>query len=220
LPRRVQHRGGRGRGRELRGAARGTHQRRQRRNHPVGCRRRPYPGAHPPARGRRGRRGPAPGRVPHPAMNTNPRTPPMTSPLRSIAAAALLALASATAAAVEPFTADYAAQYMGMQATGRMTLEPAGGNRWKYSLQVSGAGARLEQNTVFEAEGEQWRPVSSHDSQRGESGLAAMLVKPRSTTATYDWSRGQATWDGDVKQDRRGPVRLQPGDVDGMLMNL
>lgn len=144
----------------------------------------------------------------------------MTSPLRSIAAAALLALASATAAAVERFTADYAAQYMGMQATGRMTLEPAGGNRWKYSLQVSGAGARLEQNTVFEAEGEQWRPVSSHDSQRGESGLAAMLVKPRSTTATYDWSRGQATWDGDVKQDRRGPVRLQPGDVDGMLMNL
>lgn len=144
----------------------------------------------------------------------------MTSALRSIAAAAVLALASASAAAVEPFTADYAAQYMGLQATGRMTLEPAGGNRWKYSLQVNGAGARLEQNTVFEVDGEQWRPVSSHDSQRGESGLAAMLVKPRSTTATYDWSRGQATWEGDVKADRRGPVRLQPGDVDGMLLNL
>src|SRR5690606_5550551 len=61
---------------------------------------------------------------------------------------------------------------------------------------------------------------SSRDSQRGESGLAAMLVKPRTTTATYDWASGQATWDGDVKDDRRGPVRLQPGDVDGMLMNL
>lgn len=142
------------------------------------------------------------------------------TPLRSIAIAAVLSLASATAAAVAPFSADYSARYMGLQADGRMTLEPAGGNRWKYSLEVTGAGARLEQNTVFEADGEQWRPVSSRDSQRGESGLAAMLVKPRTTTATYDWASGQATWDGDVKDDRRGPVRLQPGDVDGMLMNL
>src|SRR5690606_39583230 len=92
---------------------------------------------HPPARGRRRRRGPAPGRVPHPAMNTNPRTLPMTSALRSIAAAAVLALASASAAAVEPFTADYAAQYMGLQATGRMTLEPAGGNRKSTRLNSS-----------------------------------------------------------------------------------
>ena len=46
------------------------------------------------------------------------------------------------------------------------------------------------------------------------------VVKPRSTTATYDWDAGRATWDGDVKADRRGPVTLQPGDVDGMLMNL
>ncbi|HLT45506.1 MAG TPA: DUF3108 domain-containing protein [Luteimonas sp.] len=142
------------------------------------------------------------------------------TPLRSIATAAVLTLASAAAVAVEPFSADYSAQYMGLQANGRMTLEPAGGNRWKYSLEVTGAGARLEQNTVFEAEGDRWRPVSSRDSQGGESGLAAMLVKKRSSSATYDWKRGLATWEGDVKEDRRGPVKLQPGDVDGMLMNL
>ncbi len=144
------------------------------------------------------------------------------TPLRSIAVAAALALAgaTATAAAVEPFSADYSAQYMGLQANGRMTLEPAGGDRWKYSLEVTGAGARLEQNTVFEVEGDRWRPVSSHDSQGGESGLAAMLVKKRSSSASYDWNSGQATWEGDVKDDRRGPVKLQPGDVDGMLMNL
>src|SRR5690606_27893831 len=65
-----------------------------------------------------------------------------------------------------------------------------------------------------------WRPLSGNDSQGGESGLAAMLVKKRSVNATYDWDSGKATWDGDVKPDRRGPVKLQAGDVDGMLMNL
>lgn len=144
------------------------------------------------------------------------------TPLRAVALASLSALAfvSAPATAVEPFSADYAANYMGMQANGTMTLAPAGANRWKYSLEVSGAGARLAQSTVFEADGDRWRPISGNDSQGGENGLAAMLVKKRSVNATYDWGSGQATWDGDVKPDRRGPVKLQPGDVDGMLMNL
>lgn len=143
-------------------------------------------------------------------------------PLQSVACAAVLAVAGAPAAAsaVEPFTADYNASYMGMQATGRMTLAPAGDDRWKYSLDVSGAGARLSQSTVFEVEGGQWRPLSGNDSQGGESGLAAMLVKKRSVNATYDWDSGQATWDGDVKDDRRGPVKLREGDLDGMLLNL
>jgi hypothetical protein len=135
-------------------------------------------------------------------------------------AASVLAFAAAPLMAMEPFTADYQATYMGMQATGRMTLAPEGGNRWKYSLDISGVGARLTQSTVFEASDGQWRPLSSNDTQRGERGLAAMLVKSRSSSATYDWSRGVATWSGDVKSDRAGPVRLQPGDVDGMLMNL
>jgi len=143
-------------------------------------------------------------------------------PLRAIACTALLALsaASASAAALEPFTADYSANYMGMQADGRMTLAPAGEDRWKYSLEVSGAGARLAQSTVFEADGDDWRPLSGNDSQGGESGLAAMLVKKRSVDATYDWNSGRATWAGDVKEDRRGPVKLQRGDLDGMLLNL
>lgn len=140
--------------------------------------------------------------------------------LRAAALAALLATASVQATAVEPFTAEYGANYMGMQANGRMVLAPESGNRWKYSLEISGAGARLAQSTVFEANGETWRPVSGSDSQAGESGLAAMLVKKRTVNSTYDWGSRQATWDGDVKDDRKGPVRLQAGDVDGMLMNL
>lgn len=145
-----------------------------------------------------------------------------TSPFRKarMLVAASLALAAAPLMAIEPFTADYQATYMGMQATGRMVLEREGGNRWKYSLDISGVGARLTQSTVFEAGEGPWRPLSSSDSQRGERGLAAMLVKNRSTSATYDWSRGVATWSGDVRSDRAGPVKLRPGDVDGMLMNL
>src|SRR5690606_15597559 len=36
----------------------------------------------------------------------------------------------------------------------------------------------------------------------------------------YDWGSKRATWTGDVKPDRAGPVALKPGDVDGMLLNL
>src|SRR5690606_16109317 len=67
---------------------------------------------------------------------------------------------------------------------------------------------------------DQWRPLSSVDSQRGTSGLAAMLVKRKSVTAEYDWDKGEARWTGDVDADRAGPVKLRPGDLDGMLMNL
>jgi len=109
---------------------------------------------------------------------------------------------------------------MGMQAVGKMTLAPAGDNRWKYSLDVTGMGAQLRQSTVFEAQDGQWRPLSSNDSQQGTSGLAAMLVKKKSVDAEYDWGKGEARWSGDVKPERAGPVKLQPGDLDGMLMNL
>lgn len=153
-------------------------------------------------------------------MMTLQNTPMPVSRKVRLLAATLLAFAAAPLLAVEPFTADYQANYMGMQANGRMTLAQEAGNRWKYSLDISGAGARLTQSTVFEADGDDWRPVSSTDSQRGESGLAAMLVKSRTVNAKYDWSRNRATWSGDVKDGRSGPVKLQAGDLDGMLMNL
>lgn len=134
--------------------------------------------------------------------------------------AALLAFATLPALAIEPFNATYQANYMGMRAQANMSLAQEAGNRWKYGLQVSGAGARLEQVTTFEANGEQWRPVSSSDSQRGESGLAAMLLKNRELNTAYDWNTGEARFSGDVREGQAGPVKLQPGDLDGMLMNL
>ncbi len=134
--------------------------------------------------------------------------------------AAMLALASAPALAVEPFTADYQANYMGMQANGTMTLAPAGAGRWKYSLDIRGMGATMAQSTVFEARDGHWRPLTSSDSQQGTSGLASMLVKKKRVDATYNWDRGEARWTGDVKADRAGPVKLRDGDLDAMLLNL
>lgn len=134
--------------------------------------------------------------------------------------AALLAVAALPALAIEPFTATYQANYMGMRAQANMNLAQEGGNRWKYDLQVAGAGARMEQTTTFEANGEQWRPVSSSDSQRGESGLAAMLMKNRELNTTYDWNASEARFAGDVRDGQSDPVKLQAGDLDGMLMNL
>ena len=137
----------------------------------------------------------------------------MVAMTASAIVAAALAASSPPAAAVQPFTADYQANYMGMQANGQMTLASAGGNRWKYSLSVSGSVATLSQTTVFEEVGGQYRPISGSDVSR-------VLIKKVDKNANYDWNKGVATWSGDVKPDRAGPVKLQAGDMDGMLLNL
>lgn len=129
-------------------------------------------------------------------------------------------LAAAPALALEPFNAEYRASYMGMQATGNMTLARNGQDQWEYKVEVAGMGARLTQSTTFDEHDGHWRPLKSVDSQAGESGLAAMLVKNRSVEATYDWDAKQARWSGDVDSDATGPVQLRPGDMDGMLINL
>src|SRR5690554_5530632 len=141
---------------------------------------------------------------------------------RLLAAAALLlaGAGASTAWALEPFTADYSANFMGMQADGKMTLERTGQDQWEYRMEAAGMGARLVQSTTFEEHGGQWRPLTSQDIQAGESGLAAMLVKNETVTATYDWDSNQARWSGDVDDDERGPVALRAGDMDGMLINL
>jgi len=121
--------------------------------------------------------------------------------------------ASAPASAVDAFSADYQANYMGIVGNGKMTLEPAGANQWKYTLNIRSSGASLTQSTVFEDRNGQWRPLSSNDS-------SLLLIKKVNKVATYDWAKGEARWSGDVKADRAGPVPLKPGDMDGMLINL
>jgi Protein of unknown function (DUF3108) len=140
-----------------------------------------------------------------------------TSPIvRSLLLTATLVAASATAAparALEPFSADYQASYMGLSANGRMSIESQGGNQWKYTLKISNQVAQLTQTTVFEDRDGQWRPLSGTDA-------SLLLVKKIRRNAVYDWAKGEARWSGDVKPERAGPVPLQTGDVDGLLMNL
>ncbi|WP_119718790.1 DUF3108 domain-containing protein [Cognatilysobacter tabacisoli] len=142
----------------------------------------------------------------------------MTTKTRGLLAATALALAAplagaAAPAALKPFTADYQANYQGVEAKGRMTLVAAGPNRWRYTLDISNSLANLKQSTVFEDRDGQWRPLSGDD-------RSVVLVKKVNKSANYDWSRGVASWTGDVKPDRAGPVKLQAGDVDALLMNL
>ena len=131
----------------------------------------------------------------------------------SLIAAAALAVASLPALAVQPFQADYSANYMGMQANGRMTLVAAGANRWTYTLDIHSTVANLTQSTTFDQHGGQWRPLSGTDS-------SLLLIRKSNKNATYDWGSGQARWSGDVKADRSGPIPLKAGDMDAMLINL
>lgn len=132
---------------------------------------------------------------------------------KHLLAAALLVLASAPAWAVKPFSADYQASYMGLQGNGKMTLVSQGANRWKYTLSINSNIAQLSQSTVFEDHNGQWRPLSSHDS-------SMLLIKKVNKDANYDWNKGVATWSGDVKPDRAGPIPLQSGDMDALMINL
>lgn len=133
--------------------------------------------------------------------------------LRTGLLAAALVLASGPALAVKPFSANYQANYMGMAANGRMSVEPAGEGRWKYTLQVTNKMGNLVQSTVFEEVDGQLRPLSGSDT-------SSVLIKRKKKQAHYDWGKGVATWSGDVKADRAGPIKLQPGDLDALLVNL
>jgi len=135
--------------------------------------------------------------------------------LRRLPAVAVLAVAAwaAPAHALEPFAADYEARYMGLSAKGHMSLEPQGADRWKYTLKVSNQLGQLIQTTVFEEHQGGWRPLSGSDA-------SLLLIKKIRRNATYDWNIGEARWTGDVKPERAGPVALQAGDVDALLLNL
>ncbi|MEP6633984.1 MAG: DUF3108 domain-containing protein [Luteimonas sp.] len=122
-------------------------------------------------------------------------------------------MAISPAWAVKPFSADYQASYMGLQGNGRMTLVAQGPSRWKYTLSIDSTIARLSQSTVFEDRDGQWRPLSSTDS-------SLLLIKKVDKNANYDWNAGVATWTGDVKSERAGPIALQKGDMDALMINL
>lgn len=144
---------------------------------------------------------------------TRSPSPPRRARAARLLVLAVLAIAASPAVAVKPFSADYRASYMGMQGDARMTLVAQGAQRWKYTLSINSNIAQLTQSTVFEERGGQWRPLSSTDA-------SMLLIKKSTKDATYDWGKREATWSGDVKRERAGPVKLRDGDMDAMLINL
>jgi hypothetical protein len=133
--------------------------------------------------------------------------------IRALMTAALLAVAAGPAFAIEAFTANYQANALGMTGDGQMTLSQQDGNRWVYSLTVKNQVVDMSQKTIFDEQNGRLRPLSSSDNSR-------ILVKKKAVNAVYDWNKAQATWSGDIKPDRAGPVKLQAGDMDALLVNL
>ena len=129
-----------------------------------------------------------------------------------VTAAALALPAYAAQNDLKPFDADYVANYQGMEGNARLTLAKTG-DQWNYTLRVSNSLATLSQSTTFDEKDGQWRPLSGTDS-------SAVFIKRKDKQAHYDWDKGVATFSGDVKPDRTGPVKLQAGDLDAMLVNL
>ena len=120
-----------------------------------------------------------------------------------------------------PFVAAYEV-YRGGKAFGDATLQLAklDGARWRVDLGIRGthgliglAGLNLQQSTLFDVSGTQYRPLS-------QSTVRKALFGNRKSTGVYDWSRHSAQWQGDIKESRRGAVALQDGDMSGLLINL
>ena len=77
--------------------------------------------------------------------------------------------------AVAPFVADYEAWYHGKAAgTARMQVVRQGGPRWRVDLGITATkgvvgalGLNVQQSTVFDVEGERYRPISQSQVRKG-----------------------------------------------------
>ena len=127
-------------------------------------------------------------------------------PARLALLASLVAL-SAPALAIEAFSADYQATAMGMQGDGKVVISAQPNNRWQYAMTVKNQLVDLSQKTIFDEQKTWLRPISSSD-------LSRLLVKKVAVNTNFDWTKNQATWTGDVKPERAGPVTLKTGDMD------
>lgn len=125
---------------------------------------------------------------------------------------AAFASASVPAMAIQPFSAQYEASYKGVPASGVMSLSQQG-TRWTYSMSIGNTAATMSQATVFTETGGRFLPLASSDRSQ-------YLMQRKSVITRYDWKNMQVRWTGDVKPTRAGPVKMQSGDMDALLVNL
>lgn len=149
-------------------------------------------------------------------------TPRIRHVLPRLAALLLLASAHAGAATLEPFVASYDAYREGKLA-GSATMKVtqlAEQDRWQVDLGVRGthglarlSGIHIQQSTLFDAPGDQYRPLSQATTQ-------SALFTGKKVVGVYDWRALSAQWNGDLKKNRRAPIPLQAGDMSSLLLNL
>jgi hypothetical protein len=133
---------------------------------------------------------------------------------------ALPAADTARAPALEPFVATYRVFNKGRQlGDATMQLVRLDDARWRIDLGMKGSGLmrmtglKMQQSTLFDSDGHDYRPLS-------QSTVRRMLLSNKRSTGVYDWNARSAHWTGDVKQSRRGPIALQDGDLSGVLIDL
>lgn len=145
----------------------------------------------------------------------------MTVLFRSLLLGLALAGSASPARALEPFVASYQAYNEGKLAgSASMKVAPKAGSQWQIDLNVKGtrgfarlAGLNIEQSTVFDVAGDEFRPLS-------QATVRHALFMGKKMVGTYDWEARTAQWQGDIKKNRRAPLPLQPGDLSALLMNL
>ncbi len=141
-------------------------------------------------------------------------------PLRALLIG-ILTLVSLPTLALEPFVATYQAYNEGKLAgAARMQVVQTGDARWRVDLGIRGtrgfawlAGLNIEQSTMFDTRGEQYRPLS-------QATVKHAVFTGKKMSGVYDWQARSAHWQGDIKKTRTTAIPLQDGDMSALLMNL
>lgn len=125
----------------------------------------------------------------------------------------LIVLAGSAVAAPRTITARYEVGYNGYSAQGRVQVTPRPDGRWSMTLQFGNLFASLQQATVFDRQGGALRPL-------GNSRVIKAPLTHRTVVGRFDWHAARWSLAGDVKPGHRGPVALNPGDLDPLLLEL
>ena len=133
---------------------------------------------------------------------------------------ALPAASPARAPVLAPFVATYQVFSNGRQlGDATMQLVRLDGARWRIDLGMKGSGLarvtglNVQQSTLFDSDGHDYRPLS-------QSTVRRVFLSSKHSTGVYDWTARSARWTGDVKPSRRAPVALRDGDLSGLLIDL
>jgi len=121
---------------------------------------------------------------------------------------------------LQPFVATYQVFHDGREL-GQATLQlvHVDGARWRIDLVMRGSGLvrltglNLQQSTVFDTDGQVFRPLA-------QSAVKHRFFSTRKTVGLYDWNQRNVRWTGDVRDGHAGPIALQPGDMTGLLIDL